>query len=200
MSEVEKWQALSIDEVQKLFKGSQKDFWISGGWAIDLFLGKQTRPHDDLDISISRADQTYFQKILQGWDLRASDPPGSGILRPWLEREILEKPVYNIWARKASDSHWCLELMLCDFENDEWVYRRNKKIRGPIAEFSWVNSEGLKIISPEIQLLYKSRGSRDKDLMDLKNCLQLFSQTQKDRLKSLILADSGPTHPWIKLI
>ncbi|MBO9666232.1 MAG: hypothetical protein J7501_05410 [Bdellovibrio sp.] len=66
MNEVEKWQALSVNEVQELFKDSQKDFWISGGWAIDIFLGEQTRPHDDLDISISRADQIYFQDLLKG--------------------------------------------------------------------------------------------------------------------------------------
>ena len=79
-------------------------------------------------------------------------------------------------------------------------YRRNKNIRGPAKEFGWINSDGLKIISPEIQLLYKSRGSREKDSQDLQNCLNVFTQNQKDRLRNLILADSGPTHPWVQLI
>lgn len=200
MNQIEKWQPLSIDEVRELLKDTQKDFWISGGWAIDLFLGKQTRPHDDLDISISRLDQTHFQEILKDWDLKASDPPGSGTLRSWKSQEFLEKPVYNLWCRKTIEGPWNLELMLCDFEDDEWVYRRNNQIRGSIKEFGWSNSEGLKIISPEIQLLYKSRGPRNKDLQDLINCLQIFSQAQKNRLKTLLLADSGPSHPWVDLI
>ncbi|KKU81267.1 MAG: hypothetical protein UY09_C0042G0001 [Parcubacteria group bacterium GW2011_GWA2_47_8] len=28
--------------------------WIDGGWAVDALLGKQTRPHEDLDIAIER--------------------------------------------------------------------------------------------------------------------------------------------------
>ena len=34
--------------------------WLSGGWGVDALLGRQTREHDDLDITISAADrQTY---------------------------------------------------------------------------------------------------------------------------------------------
>ncbi|MBO9666233.1 MAG: hypothetical protein J7501_05415 [Bdellovibrio sp.] len=90
--------------------------------------------------------------------------------------------------------------MLCDFENDEWVYRRNKEIRGPISEFGWITPDGIRVISPEIQLLYKSRGFRGKDLIDLKNCLQRFSPAQKDRLRNFLEVDSGPSHPWLALI
>ena len=196
---LETWQPLSIDEVEVLFRDAKKDYWISGGWAIDLFIGRQTRRHDDIDISISRSDQIYFQEILKDWDLRASDPPGAGLLRSWKSKELLMKPVYNIWCRKKNPGSWNLELMLCDFESDQWIYRRNNQIRGPLSEFTWTNSEGLKVISPVIQLLYKSRGSRDKDLQDLKNCLKVFSVQQKERLRSLLLSDSGANHPWLSL-
>ncbi len=29
------------------------DTWIGGGWGVDALVGRQTRPHDDLDISFS---------------------------------------------------------------------------------------------------------------------------------------------------
>jgi lincosamide nucleotidyltransferase A/C/D/E len=29
------------------------DTWIEGGWGVDALVGRQTRPHDDLDISFS---------------------------------------------------------------------------------------------------------------------------------------------------
>jgi len=36
-----------------------KGFWcVAGGWAIDMFLGKQTRPHEDMEIVVLRRDFT----------------------------------------------------------------------------------------------------------------------------------------------
>ena len=90
--------------------------------------------------------------------------------------------------------------MLCDFENSEWVYRRNKTIRGPQSEFSWVTDQGINVLSPVIQLLYKSRNPREKDLQDLRACLPKLSKSQAARLRQLILADAGADHAWLKLI
>jgi lincosamide nucleotidyltransferase A/C/D/E len=36
--------------------------WVDGGWAVDALLGKQTRPHDDLDIII---EQKYLSRLCQ---------------------------------------------------------------------------------------------------------------------------------------
>jgi lincosamide nucleotidyltransferase A/C/D/E len=38
--------------------------WIDGGWAVDALLGKQTRPHKDLDIAIEWRDVPKFQELL----------------------------------------------------------------------------------------------------------------------------------------
>ena len=32
-------------------------WFIAGGWAIDLFLGRKTREHADVDFALSRLDQ-----------------------------------------------------------------------------------------------------------------------------------------------
>lgn len=192
------WNPLSPDEVKTLLSTVQKPYWISGGWAIDLFLRQNTRPHDDIDISINRDDQTDFQNALLHWDLRASDPPGSGKLRPWLEGELLKSPIHNLWCRKGAQGPWNLEIMLCTFENDEWVYRRNPKIRGPISSFGWRLADGTLAIAPEVQLLYKSRSPRDKDNQDFENCMLKFSKEQVQWLRNSILVDSGPQHPWIE--
>jgi len=192
------WNPLSTDEVKRLFRSAERPYWISGGWAIDLFLGKSTRPHDDIDISIHRDDQLHFQNVLSDWDIRASDPPGSGRLRPWSSGEFLNPPIHNLWCRKNSTGPWNLEVMLCKFENDEWVYRRNPKIRGPISSFGWQKEDGTRVIAPEIQLLYKSRSPRAKDNQDFENCVQKFSKEKTQWLHEAILVDSGSSHPWIE--
>ena len=38
--------------------------WIDGGWGVDALLGRQTRPHKDLDIAIEQKDLTKFLEIL----------------------------------------------------------------------------------------------------------------------------------------
>lgn len=191
------WNPMSPDEVKSLLSPTERPYWISGGWAIDLFLGKNTRPHDDIDISIDRKDQLYFQSTLSGWDIRASDPPGSGKLRPWLPGEVLNPPIHNLWCRSSSSGPWNLEVMLCTFENDEWIYRRNPKVRGAISSFGWQQEDGTRVIAPEIQLLYKSRNPRDKDNQDFGHCLKAFDKQKVQWLHNALMLDSGETHPWI---
>ncbi|MGM7683701.1 nucleotidyltransferase domain-containing protein [Cytobacillus sp. Hm23] len=44
------------NRVNVLMSSYNKPWFIAGGWAIDLFIGKQTRPHHDLEIAIFRKD------------------------------------------------------------------------------------------------------------------------------------------------
>ncbi|WP_435303955.1 nucleotidyltransferase domain-containing protein [Streptomyces phaeoluteigriseus] len=37
-------------EILEALRGSGSDVWIGGGWGIDALLGRQTRPHRDLDL------------------------------------------------------------------------------------------------------------------------------------------------------
>jgi hypothetical protein len=87
--------------------------------------------------------------------------------------------------------------MLGDFENGDWIYRRNKNIRGTKSEFGWTADDGLQVIAPEIQLLYKSRSPRDKDTQDFTNCLAVFGKDQKEKLRKMLILDSGESHPWL---
>jgi hypothetical protein len=47
-------------------------WFVSGGWAIDLFLGEVTRKHSDIEIGIDRADQHALFRHLIGWSLDKS--------------------------------------------------------------------------------------------------------------------------------
>ncbi|MDQ6710327.1 MAG: aminoglycoside nucleotidyltransferase [Candidatus Dormibacteraeota bacterium] len=41
------------------------DVWLNGGWGVDALLGHQTRPHDDLDITISAKDRDAFTSAMR---------------------------------------------------------------------------------------------------------------------------------------
>jgi hypothetical protein len=44
-------------------------WWVAGGWALDLFLGKVTRAHKDLDIGIGRKNAAMAVAALSGWEM-----------------------------------------------------------------------------------------------------------------------------------
>ena len=56
-------QLASISELMRGFDGP---WYVAGGWAIDLFLGRSTRAHSDVDIAILRRDrQDDFDNVLE---------------------------------------------------------------------------------------------------------------------------------------
>ena len=48
--------------------------WLDGGWGVDALLGKQTRPHKDLDITIQLKDLSIFRQLLSGMGYREIKP------------------------------------------------------------------------------------------------------------------------------
>ncbi len=43
-------------EVLRFLKGNGIEVWVDGGWGVDALLGKQSRPHDDIDLVIHHSD------------------------------------------------------------------------------------------------------------------------------------------------
>nr|WP_170955517.1 hypothetical protein [Ornithinimicrobium cerasi] len=45
------------------------DHWFFGGWAVDLWVGRLTRPHDDIDVLVWRRDARRVDDALEaaGW-------------------------------------------------------------------------------------------------------------------------------------
>ena len=45
------------------------EHWFFGGWAVDLWVGRLTRPHDDIDVLVWRHDEARIHEALgsAGW-------------------------------------------------------------------------------------------------------------------------------------
>jgi ribosomal protein S18 acetylase RimI-like enzyme len=188
------WKPISVDEVKILFKDFKLKWWIAGGWAIDLYLKKQTRKHGDVDILVQREDQRQIQVLLQDWELWVSDPPGN--LRPWRKGEFLQKGIQDIWARKTAKDPWQLQIMFFDTENNEWIYKRDETIRRGLSLITVVTDEGLFLLAPEVQLLYKSKSLREKDKLDFENTRLAMNPAQKDWLREMLIKIYN-NHEWI---
>jgi len=185
-------------EVASVLARLKGPWWIAGGWAVDLHVGHQTREHADIDVVILREDQGALHHALPGWDLHAADPPGS--LRPWPSEERLPDEVHDIWCRRTPRSPWSLQVMIDDARAGVWTYRRDPRISRPVADLDGRASNARRrVLTPEVQLLYKSRDPRPKDHADLVTLQPHLDADQRSWLR-VALPLVCPGHPWLELL
>jgi hypothetical protein len=179
-----------------LFSAYRGRWWIAGGWAIELFAGGPGRRHADIDIELLRSEQHLLHEILPDWQIFACRYPGKEILHLWPAGETLPAEVHDIWCRPTAGAPWAFQIMLMDDEGDSWKFRRDPAIGGSIATLG-IEAQGLPVIAPEIQLLFKSKGRRSKDEFDLDLALPLLDDNRRIWLiDALTITD--PTNPWIE--
>ncbi|HEX9037373.1 MAG TPA: aminoglycoside adenylyltransferase [Ktedonobacterales bacterium] len=177
-------------------------WWIAGGWAIDLFLGRQTREHEDTDVQVLRRDQYAVRALFGAWNMEAALPPPrdeSWPFRPWGPDEVLDPAIHDIWCRPASTQPWALQLMIADTGGGKWVFRRTSRVTRPVAALGSVTADGIPYLAPEIQLLYKAKGRRPKDEADFMRALPMLDRVRRQWLWNA-LTIAHPHHPWLELL
>ena len=105
-SGTEKRRSVHPNEVVRYLCSLRALWWVAGGWALDLFVGSQSRPHKDLDIGVMRRDALEVLAALSSWEIfEAKDG--------WLTRlREGDAEVNLLWCRPAGDMEWTFELML----------------------------------------------------------------------------------------
>ncbi|MFG2716890.1 nucleotidyltransferase domain-containing protein [Streptomyces sp. NPDC048416] len=180
-----------------MFAKGDFPWWIAGGYAIELAVGRELRPHGDLDVLVLRRDQVLVHELLANWEVYVADPPGQGELRPWRPGEFLQPPLHDIWCRRTSEAPWSLQLMLDEAEGTQWVSRRTSEIRLPIDQLGHTSAAGIPYLAPKVQLFYKAKATRDKDETDFEAVLPLLDAPARAWLADAI-ALIAPNHPWLR--
>lgn len=193
------WQPWQPEDVARFFSSLTVPWWIAGGWALDLFLGVQTREHEDIDILFLRRDQHEIRARLQGWDVQEAHPellPSSWPFQEWKQDAPLPASVHDIWCRPHEHTPWALQLMVIDADHDQWISRRTTQIRGSISTLGSVTRDGIPYLAPEVQLFYKAKGLRPKDEADFARTLPALDGKRREWLaQSLALVHPG--HTWL---
>jgi hypothetical protein len=182
---------LQISAIMRDFKPS---WFVAGGWAIDLFLGKETRSHQDIEVAIFRKDQIALQNYLDGWLLQKI-VNGEPIV--WDQGEVLTLPTHEIHCFNETAQPPQIEILLNESNETEWLYRRNQIMRRSLFKVQLKTSAGIRFLCPEVVLLYKSKNPRPKDEQDFQAVVKYLDAEQKEWLKGAIkVCDSK--HLWLR--
>lgn len=188
------WEPLDLSEIARIFEGWPARWWISGGVALELHLGRSWRCHDDSDVSILRDDTPALRRLLSGWDIQVA---ATGTLTPWDGSvPVVQAAQNNMWCRRTQDHPWCLDVTISDGAGESWIYRRDQTLRVPWADAVLLSEQGIPYLAPELQLVFKSKNNRPKDDRDATEVIPALNIKQRDRLRALLPGD----HPWRALL
>lgn len=183
----------TLDRVAS-YMGSYPRRWaFAGGWAIDLFLGRATRAHADIDVATLRADQESLRAHLGNVE---AQKVVDGKLVPWEPGEELSLPIHELWVTLPDGAR--LEILLNEYDasTDEWIFRRDHRVRQPLRRVLRERDDR-PYLAPEIVLLYKAKTLDPKNDADFLAALPSLSHEQREWLASA-LALVHPDHLWIE--
>jgi hypothetical protein len=168
---------------------------IAGGWAIDLFLGTVSRTHADVDVVTLHVDQTALRAHLAGAVVRTVS---DGVLTEWPLGEEVPSAIHEVWATWPDG--WQLEILLddSDAQTTEWVFRRDGRVRMPLAD-AFQQRHATRFVAPEIVLLYKARDPGTKDTEDFRRAAPLLTREECAWLREA-LGVAHPGHAWMALL
>ena len=185
------WDPASPHDAAEWFANVSVPWWIAGGWAIDLFLDRETRAHKDLDVGVLRRDVGAVLGSIQGWEVfEAKD---RALTR--LSHTTPRSDVNSLWCRKLGTQRWKVELMLDEAEGDLWIYRRHPGVRRTLEGLVYQSSDSIPYLAPEVQLLYKAKQARPQDELDFEAVVPNLSAEARNWLYQS-LVHTLPSHPW----
>ncbi len=198
---------------------------LCGGWAIDAWLGRQTREHGDVDITVCIQDATAFFDHLDGWHLVAHDAIDPGPTEePWDGRE-LAMPAHlharppgpeNLAALRA----WTTppyravnDGLNFDFEfgsrdRDQMLLSDAPRVSTPMQTAIVPSLWSIPTLVPEVLLFWKATAYHDDprfakrlamDEADFRALLPQVTPQRRTWLHDAIEA-VRPSHPWLPLL
>ncbi|MFE7639571.1 nucleotidyltransferase domain-containing protein [Kitasatospora sp. NPDC057518] len=179
-------------EVAQRLAGIGTPWYVAAGWALDLFRGRRTRAHGDIEIGIPAAG---FPEVRDRFPGYAFDAAGSG--RIWADAapEVLAA-VHQTWLRDPATGDYLLDVFREPHDGDTWICRRDETIRLPYREIIHHTRDGIPYLAPELVLLFKAKHVREKDQSDFDATVPHLTPAQRETLTGL-LARVHPGHPWL---
>jgi hypothetical protein len=193
---------------------------LAGGWAVDAWLGRVTREHQDVDPIIF--DQPALFEYLAGWQLigheESKENEGADL---WDGRPLF--PPAHLHGRPPDlsgplperfddsgmrvvfpeDGFW-LDIQLCEREDQDWILYRDPRLALPLTECIQQSAWSLPTVTPQVILFFKAtlyvgtkNHLRPTDHLDFAALLPLLTGEQRAWLQDAIARVYVGEHPWV---
>ncbi len=201
------------------------DWSICGGAAIDIFLGRQTRIHKDLDIAVFWEDRNAIIELMLRSDWRVFQACGGGVVQELNRKQDEPYEKRNLFCFTANEDRVKLEpighdryrfglesLEQRDFTYVEFLFNTRdngqfhlpgeNKIKCELNKAILSSFEKLPYLAPEIVLFYKSsylEGTyADDHNHDFDISLPYFNTEQKQWLRAALEGEYPDGHVWLQ--
>ena len=177
-----RWRETSPNELASWLAEAPVPWAFAGGWALDLWARNVSRIHSDIEIACLRADLPALTSALPGFEIATAQ---NKVLSRWLP-DAPPEPPFSLWLRRHGETLWDFEVVAEAHDKEYWRYRRDERVALPL-ELAFVTSgDGWPVIAPEIQLLYKCKEPRDKDIADLGRFWRLLAPSARSWLRDAV--------------
>lgn len=192
--DVSAWEPWHPAEIARRLAHVEAPWAVIAGWSLDLFRGRQTREHEDLEIGVPASDFAVVRDALPELDFFAIL---DGKAAP--ADEALLADSHQTWARERATGLWRLDVVREPWDGDTWICRRDPRIRRTRAELIARTQDGIAYQQPEIALLFKAKHIRDKDQRDFEEVVPLLEPTAQRWLRDA-LELVHPGHEWLRAL
>jgi len=197
-----------VARVAALMSAFPPQWSLSGGWAVDAWLGRLTRDHGDVDITVFQDDLDALFEHLDGWELIAHDPNVAGNTSERWNGRHLDLPGH-IHARLPEPSRpipdrlddpggagFGLDIQLAERSGGDWIFSREPRITMPLRRCVQQSGWGLPTLVPEVILFYKAEELRSHDELDFLALLPHLTEKQRRWLRET-LSLMHHDHAWL---
>ncbi len=190
------WNPWSPAELQLRLEGMGDDWYIVGGWALDLWHGYQTREHEDLECSVPFARSQHYRRALSELEFFSVN---DGELSHLPSTADVQSDVWQQWGADVAAGCWRVDMMVDRGTSDQWVYKREPALRMRRTTALRATDHGIRYLAPAIVLLFKAKYTREKDNHDFLTALPLLERHERADLHNW-LRMLHPYHAWIELL
>jgi hypothetical protein len=159
-----------------------------------LWEGTVSREHSDIEIACFRADLPALLPALAAFDIAVAR---NKVMTPYRIGEALPEDSFSLWLRRHGETLWDFEIVAEAQRDGRWVYRREPAVTRPL-DAVFVKAGEFPVIAPEIQLLYKCKAPRPKDLDDLARFVPLLDAAAYAWLHDAVAAAHAETLPTLE--
>ncbi|CAH0144949.1 hypothetical protein [Microbacterium sp. Bi121] len=158
------WEPRDPQAVAELLSTASVRWWLSGGAALDRWLGHPIRERANIDVSVVASDLAALVAGLPtGYSAWAPSGDEDEFI-PFAEAPT-DADLQPVLIRDDEKNAWVLQVNAEDGAPRAWVYKRDPRLTLP-WDRAVIDLDGIPTGAPEVQLVWKALRPREEDTVD----------------------------------